>query len=538
MTLDFAPLAEHIADALLEASPELAADAGDHRFDDRLPDLSPDGVLADVNMLRDASGALSQVDPDALDEAERVDHAILSSLVDRRLFELSELKSYQWDPLWHNPGTLLHALLARPFAPAEQRLHSLARRLAQVPDALATARGVLRDCPRIHLETAVGQFAGTAALVRSELPQLLAQEPGLADQVQPLAQQAVAALEEFSTWCARQVERGDGRSPRLGRRLWEAKLWYTLDTELTAADVLKRAQENLRRVTEELREVAVALEGGAADDATVRRALDRLADSHPDDATIIAAARAAVADTTAFVRQHDLVSLIDDPLVIEEMPEFSRGVAVAYCDPPGALETAQVPTFYCISPTPAGWSPERVRSFYREYNHHSIKNLTVHEAMPGHFLQLAHGRRYRGSTRVRALGRSGTFTEGWAVYAEELMVANGYGGLAVRAQQLKMQLRMSINAILDQLVHCEELSEAEGMALMLEQGFQEEGEAAGKWRRSLLSSAQLSTYFVGWAEVSEIGRARPDGVSVRDWHDRMLSYGCPPPRHLRALLGG
>ncbi|MDI1460395.1 DUF885 domain-containing protein [Catellatospora sp. KI3] len=537
MTLEFAPLAEHIADALLESSPELAADAGDHRFDDRLPDLSPDGVTADVNMLRDAAGALSQVDADDLDEAERVDHAILSALVDRQLFELTELKTHQWSPLRYNPGALLHALLARPFAPAEQRLHALAGRLAQVPDMLATARGVLRDCPRIHLETAAGQFAGTAALVRAELPRLLAEEPGLADQVQPLAATAVLALDDFSAWCARQAEQGEGRSPRLGRRLWEAKLWYALDTELSAAEVLKRAQENLRRVTEELREVAVALEGGAADDATVRRALDRLADSHPDDTTVLAAARAAVTETTAFVREHDLVTLIDDPLVIEEMPEFARGVAVAYCDPPGKLETAELPTFYCISPTPAGWSPERVRSFYREYNHHSIKNLTVHEAMPGHFLQLAHARRYRGSTRVRALGHSGTFTEGWAVYAEELMVANGYGGLAVRAQQLKMQLRMSINAILDQLVHCEDLSEADGMALMLEQGFQEDGEAAGKWRRSLLSSAQLSTYFVGWAEVSEIGRARPAGVGVRDWHDRMLSFGCPPPRHLRTLLG-
>jgi uncharacterized protein (DUF885 family) len=157
--------------------------------------------------------------------------------------------------------------------------------------------------------------------------------------------------------------------------------------------------------------------------------------------------------------------------------------------------------------------------------------------MPGHFLQLAHARRYRGSTRVRALGHSGPFVEGWAVYAEQAMVDRGYGGLPVRATQLKMQLRMSINAILDQLVHCEDLSEADGMALMLDRGFQEEGEAAGKWRRSLLSSAQLSTYFVGWAEVAELARQRPAGVTVREWHDRMLSFGSPPPRHLRTLLG-
>ncbi|MEU8000119.1 DUF885 domain-containing protein [Catellatospora sp. NPDC049111] len=537
MTLEFAPLAEHIADALLESSPELAAAAGDHRFDDRLPDLSPDGTTADIGMLRDAADALSQVDADSLDDEERVDHAILSSLVDRQLFELTEVRSHQWNPLRHNPGALLHALMARPFAPVEQRLHALAGRLLQVPDALATARTVLRDAPRIHLETAAGQFAGTAALVREELPRLLLQEPGLAEQMQLVAAEAVLALDDFAAWCATQAERGEGRDPRLGRRLWEAKLWHTLDTELGAAEVLKRAQDNVERVTAELREVAVELVGGKADDETVRRALDLIAAEHPDNDSIVGLAYHAVEETTAFVREHDLISLIDDPLVIEEMPEFSRGVAVAYCDPPGALETAVVPTFYCIAPTPAGWPAQRVESFYREYNDHAIRNLTVHEAMPGHFLQLAHARRYRGSTRVRALGRSGTFIEGWAVYAEQAMVERGFGGLPVRATQLKMQLRSSINAILDQLVHCEDLSEADGMALMLDRGFQEEGEAAGKWRRSLLSSTQLSTYFVGWAEVAEIARLRPAGVTAREWHDRMLSYGSPAPRHLRTLLG-
>lgn len=537
MSWDFAPLAEHIVDAVLESSPELASSAGDHRFDDRLPDLSPDGVFADTAMLRDASHALSQVDVDLLDPAEQVDHAILSSLVDRHIFELTEVRSYQWNPLRHNPGALLHALIARPFAPAAQRLQSITGRLSQLPDALATARGVLRDCPRIHLETAARQFAGTAALVRDELPTLLGEEPGLADQVHPVAAQAVLALDDFAQWCRDQAEQGEGRDPRLGRKLWEAKLWHTLDTELTATQVLELARQNVEETTAQLREVAAELVGGPADDETVRKALDSLAAQHPDDSSIVALAQASMDETTAFVRAQDLVGLIDDPCVIQEMPEFARGVAVAYCDPPGPLETADVPTFYCISPTPADWPDERVESFYREYNDYMMRNLTVHEAMPGHFLQLAHARRYRGSTRVRSLGFSGPFVEGWAVYAEELMVAHGYGGLPVRAQRLKAQLRMSINAILDQSVHCDDLTEAEGMALMGERGFQEEGEAAGKWRRALLTSTQLSTYFVGWSEVSAIGRARPVGTTERAWHDAMLAHGSPAPRHLRTLLG-
>ncbi|HEU5110668.1 MAG TPA: DUF885 domain-containing protein [Micromonosporaceae bacterium] len=530
--MSFAPLAERIVDALLERSPVTAASAGDHRYDDRLPDLGPEAVAADAALLRDAADALASVDPDVLDRQERVDHAILSALVDRELFERAEVREHEWNPLAHNPGPLLYALIARPFAPADVRLTALADRLAAVPDALATARAVLADCPRVHLETAIGQFAGSAALVRDEVPVLLGLAPGLAGRVEPAAAAAEAALREFIGWLGARLAAAEtagepGRDPRLGRRLWEARLWHTLDTELPAAEVLRRAWAKLDSATEQLRELA----GG-----DIRALLDRLAADRPDDTSIVDLAKVTMAEATDFVRAHDLVSLVDDPCVIQEMPEFARGVAVAYCDPPGPLETADVPTFYCIAPTPAGWPAERVDSFYREYNDHMVRELSVHEAMPGHFLQLAHARRFRGGTRVRALGFSGPFVEGWAVYAEELMARHGFGGPSVRAQQLKMQLRMAINAILDQSVHCDGMTEAEALALMTGRGFQEEGEAAGKWRRARLTSTQLSTYFVGYTEMSAIAAARPAGTAEKAWHDAMLAHGSPPPRHLRALL--
>ncbi|GAA2621207.1 DUF885 domain-containing protein [Paractinoplanes durhamensis] len=535
---EFVPLAERIVDAILQSDPGLASGAGDHRYDDRIPDLSPGAVADQTSMLRDAADALSGIDPEAFGPEDQADHAILSAMVERGLFELSDVREHEWNPLHHNPGPLLHALIARQFAPAEERLTSMGGRLAAIPDALATARAVLRDVPRIHAETAVGQFAGTAALIRDELPALLEQEPGMRPAVEPAAAAALAALGEFDGWLRARLESGEpGRDPRLGRPLWEARLWHTLDTELPAAEVLSRARQRLDQVGEQLRAAAAELVGGPASDETVRRALDTLAAEHPDDATIVDLAKVTMAEATEFVRKHDIMTLVDDPCVIEEMPEFARGVAVAYCDPPGPLETADVPTFYCISPTPAGWSPERVESFYREYNSHMIRDLTVHEAMPGHFLQLAHARRFRADTRVRALGWSGPFCEGWAVYAEELMADLGFGGLPVRLQQLKMQLRMSLNAIIDQLVHCDDLPEAEAMALMTGRGFQEEGEAAGKWRRALLTSTQLSTYFVGYTEVAEIAAARPFGATPKAWHDAMLAHGSPPPRHLRTLVG-
>src|SRR3954451_5048613 len=220
---EFVPLAERIVDAILESDPALATYAGDHRFDDRVPDLSPGAVADRVTMLRDAADALSGIDPEAFGPEDQVDHAILSAMVERGLFELTDVREHEWNPLEHNPGPLLHALISRQFAPAEERLASLGGRLAAIPDSLASARAVLRDVPRIHAETAIGQFAGTAALIRDELPALLTEEPGMRPAVEPAAAAALAALDEFGGWLRGLLDSGEpGRDPRLGRPLWEA----------------------------------------------------------------------------------------------------------------------------------------------------------------------------------------------------------------------------------------------------------------------------------------------------------------------------
>jgi uncharacterized protein (DUF885 family) len=229
------------------------------------------------------------------------------------------------------------------------------------------------------------------------------------------------------------------------------------------------------------------------------------------------------------------------------MPEIHRGIAVAYCDAPGPLEHAHVPTFVAVAPTPAQWAPERKESFFREYNGVQIHDLTIHEAIPGHVLQLSVASHAREQSLTRRFGFSGTFVEGWAVYVEELLISQGYSpeptkasALAIRLQQLKMQARMTINAILDVRVHTQEISEEEAMSLMINRGYQEESEAAGKWRRALLTAGQLPTYFVGYREVAQLAQdlrlMHPDW-SWREIHDLMLQFGSPAPRHVRQLLG-
>jgi uncharacterized protein (DUF885 family) len=547
----FVELADRIVAEALAARPDQATLLGEHRHDDRLPDLRPDAVAAQRDTAAARLRELDRLDGHleaALTPGNRVDAAILHTQLRAQIFDADALRDTTWDPLVWNPGTAIYALLARDFAPLPQRLRSLAGRLSGVPGMLAAARGTLEAMPRVHLETAIGQFTGTRTLLATEVERAMDTAPGLRAEVEPAREAALAAVDEHLAWLQARLDElgsGDGRDPRLGPELFAAKLALTLDTDLTPDVLLARAEADLERVEAEIRETAARLSGEPAHaPGLVRRALDRLAaEGHVDDATIVRQCESALAETREFVLAEDLVTVHDDPVAIIVMPEIHRGVAVAYCDPPGPLETQRLPTYFAVSPTPADWSPERVGSFYREYNAHMLHNLTVHEAMPGHVLQLGHSSRLVADTPVRRAFWSGPFVEGWAVYAEELMVAAGYrreaAGEALRMQQLKMQLRMIINAILDVRVHTQGLTETEAMRLMMERGFQEEGEAAGKWRRALLTSAQLSTYYVGYIEVSDLARdlaaTRPEW-SVRQRHDAMLAHGSPAPRHLRTLL--
>ncbi len=525
MSEQFHAVAEATIEDLLRLWPEAATGLGDHRYDDRLDDLSESGRAEQRRVLAARCDELDSLDLDVLDVGDAVDAAILRHGLDRQVFAIDTLREQDWNPLLWLPGEAIYPLVARDTTPAADRLRAVASRLQQVPDRMALAQRSLQNMPQVHIETAVGQAAGAMALITDEVSRLLEQEPSLRSVVEPAQAAAVAAIEGYRAWLAEQPTEGDAR---LGAEVFSAKLHLVLDADLSAGDVVSRARENLESVTAELERLAQDWTGTSGP-AGVREALDRVAEDVPDDATIVDLARRTLAETTDAVRREGFVSIPESTCEIQVMPEFRRGVAIAYCDAPGPLEVGGT-TYYAIAPTPTTWDAQRVKSFYREYNTAMITNLTVHEAMPGHVLQLARAREHRAATRVRSVLASGSFMEGWAVHAERLLVETGHGGLPVRLQQLKMQLRMTINALLDHGVHAGGMSETEAMELMTGSGFQEEGEAIGKWRRALLTSAQLSTYFVGYAELAPV-------LAGRSNYDDVLAHGSPPPRHLRVLLG-
>jgi hypothetical protein len=539
--VSFTQLAADYLDDLAQRDPVTATELGDHRFDAQLPPVTRQSLAAERAALEGFSARLAAIDQGGLTPEDRVDAAMLDNHIRQRLLAIDELREYAWNPLTANPGRAIYLLLAREFAPLEERLACVAGRLEQVPAFLAAARDIAEDMPDVHVETAIGQFGGTITMLGSVIDDALRKAPGERAKVEAARPAAVAALQEHVGWLRSRL--GGDTSPRLGAELFARKLSLALHAGTDSDSILARAESDLERVTGEITELAAQMKGrGEASGGTPREVLDRLAADTPDEATILRFCGAALTAQTDFVRDHGFVTVYDDPVELIEMPEIDRGVAMAYCDPPGPLETVPLPTFLAVAPAPADWPAQRVASFYREYNRHLIHNLMVHEAMPGHYLQLQHSQRFAGaSTRLRAALSSGSFVEGWATYAERVMAEHGYPGegdpRTVRMQQLKMQLRMTINTILDARVHAHGMTQAEAMTLMLERGFQEEGEAAGKWRRAQLTSAQLSTYYVGYTEVSDLAaELRASGLTERQTHDSMLAHGSPPASLLRSLL--
>jgi uncharacterized protein (DUF885 family) len=536
----------------LRLNPEGATELGDHRFDGELTDYSPAAMQAKLEAARRHLAALSQINEHDLTGPNRVDAKILRLNLEAEIFRLTELHATTWDPLSYNQSLAqgIYLLTARDFAPADQRLRSAAKRLALIPGVIAQAKTNLVNPPAIYTQTAIKQVNGAIGLVRDGLEPLLVEAPSLRAELAPLQASAVAALTDYKHWLETDLLPRSNGDFRIGTDLYRKKLRYALASDLTPEQILARAEQELVTTTDALYATALPLyqkyfpTAGAAAEAdhpkVIKAVLDHLAEERPDDKTIVPYGESVLAQATDFVRTNDLVTVPDRPIKVIVTPEFKRGRGVAYCDSPGALEP-NGETFVAIEPTPSDWPEARKVSFYREYNNYMMHDLVVHEAMPGHFLQLAHSNQFKAPTLVRAIFQSGSFIEGWAVYTERVMAAEGFGGPETHMQQLKMRLRVIINAMLDQKIHMAGLTKEQALDLMMNRGFQEEGEAVAKWQRAQLSSTQLATYFVGTIEHDDMRAAAEQKMgatfNLKRYHDEVLAHGSPAVKFVREEMG-
>ena len=542
----FDALSKSWLDELARSSPVYATALGDHRFDGELPDVGDAGRAARMAQVKATRTKLAALDRATLSRDNQVDAAMIAESLDSETFQTEKLQNWAWDPLTYAglTGGALYSLMAREFAPLPERLLSAAARMEKFPALLAETRKqlVAERVPPIHAQTYSSQNGGAVSII-DDLILAQAGDLGPEDRARltKAAETARAAIAEHQSWIDKTLVPGAKGDFRYGP-LYDEQLRFSINAPTPRADLLAKARSDADAIRDEMFEISAKLTNAKpnADKlATIKAGMAIAAKDRPARDKVMADATKTLAEATAFCREKDFISMPDAAVKIIEMPKFQQGVAVAYCDSPGPLDR-KLDTFYAISPIPTDWSAEQTKSFLSEYNSHMLYELSIHEAMPGHYLQIWHSNKHPSVTRA-VLG-SGTFIEGWACYAEDLMIDMGFGADSPlrRLTNLKMRLRSVTNAILDQGVHVENWDEATAMKFMTAEAFQEEREAAGKWTRARLSSGQLSTYFVGWGEHHAL---RKDAeakwgadFALKKYHDAALSHGSPPARFVRALM--
>lgn len=527
---------------------------GQHRFDDRLDDVSSAARAAWLAHDRRTLEELPRrVDAARLSRAGTIDLEIFRHELTKSIWLAENVRRFETDPRayveYATDGVFL--LLTQSTLPQESNIRHAIARMAQIPKIVTAARESLAHPPRVVTETAVRQTGGAISFYQHDLFQMAGATPQL-EQLRAAAAPVVASLQEYRHFLENQVLPQATGSWRLGPEKFARKLDLELDAGLSAAQVLADAEAEFARVQRDMYVIARQLWGRyfpgkplPPDDApgrhaTVAEVLRRVGQDHgsPDD--LLRDARATVDRVRAFIRQNDILRLPDpDRCQVIEMPEFQRGNSVAYLNPAPPLDP-RAASMYAVSPPPKDWEPARTRSFLEEYNAHMLQILTIHEAYPGHYVQLEYAN--RNASLIRKVLGSGVYAEGWAVYCEQMMLDQGYGGgdLPLRLTQLKFYLRAVTNAILDHKMHCTEMSDDEALQLLAGQAFQSDGEARLKIVRAKQTACQLSTYFVGRMAMYRLRqktqRELGDAFNLGRYHEAVIDQATVPVKYLPELV--
>jgi uncharacterized protein DUF885 len=534
-----------------EARDPLFADGiGVHAYDDALPDYSAAGLAARDAWLASWRTLFGAVDPFLLSRPVQADRVALLDTIDLETYENATIAPWHNDPDRYVEaiGTAVYALTGRTYAPAVVRYGHVAQRLAAVPALADAAIANLRRPPRVLTQFAIDQNAGNIALYRG-LPAAAHGLPaGLQQTIRSRTAVAVARLERLQAFLKGPLlGRSDG-NPRVGAAVFDRELVLADGTDVPRAELLARARAAMNAQRAEMLRLALPYDrrffphasrnysGDALIDRVVRRVLDRLGSDHPKRDAVFATAKADVASLMAFLRTNPVVPLpVPDTLHVVPTPAFMAGFGGASLDPPGPF-TPLAESYFYIDRIPAAWSHQRVASYLREYNNYEMKMLSMHEAVPGHYVQF----RYNNAlpSIVRRVFGNGSFVEGWAVWTEGMMLNAGYGGgdPRLRLFQLKWRLREESNAIIDAEFHAGSLTKAQCVDFIVRKAFQERAEAETKWHRLNVSHDQLSSYFVGLDAIQRGRQATRSRYGLAAFNRRLLDMGDVEPRFIAGML--
>ncbi len=533
--------------------PVFATSQGNHDFDDRMDDLSPEARKQDGKRTAQLNDMLKSIDVEKLSANSKIDVEIWKHSLAYSLWQIDNDNRFEFDPRVYGEyiSDSVFGLFTQSTLPRERNVQNASKRIAAIPRVVEAAKASLKNPPKILTEIAIKRNLGAIAFYEKDIYEFAKETPGSEPLGTP-CREAVISLKEYQLWLVKELLPRSTGEWRLGKEKFAKKLELELDAGLTADEVVSIAEKEADRVEREMYYVAKQLwsklfagkplppDDAAGRRTTIANVLAELGKDHGQPDTIVEDAKKTVDKIKRFIRDKKILTLPDpDTCKIIAMPEFQRGFSAAYLSPAPPLDP-KADSLYAVSPPPKEWSEERRETFFREYNSAMLQILTIHEAYPGHYVQLAYSNRC--PSLVRKVLWNGSFAEGWAVYTEQMMLDQGYGDgdLSLRLHQLKFYIRAVLNAILDHKMHCTNLTDEAAMQMLVGRGFQTEAEAVGKIARAKQSSTQLSTYFVGRTAFyklrQDVQRKQGDAFDLGKFHEAVLSHGTLPVKYLGELV--
>jgi uncharacterized protein (DUF885 family) len=525
----------------LALSPTTATGVGYHRhhgaaLDDLLEDFSPAGIKASLNLLSDIEIRIGKLDSKSLSAEQRADIDIMHDAIEATRLDAEEIQSYRHNPTIYVEliGNALYTPYVLHFAATDERFKHIIKRLLLIPQLIHQAEDNLQDSPEIWNKVAREENAGNVDLIdgvlRTNCP-----APLLHDYEQAAAP-ALDALRGYNIWLDASLSKRTA-DWRLGARRYAKKFRFVLATGKTPETLLSEAEADLAKTRDAMVQLAAP--------KTVEQALADVALHHATPATYMGAAKQSLATATAFVKLKDLVTLPPRAnLQVIETPVFMRGIyGVGGFNQAPALEP-KLGAFYWVTPIPDSWPQSRIDSKLREYNDSGLQHLTVHEAMPGHYVQAEYANNVQPRSRrlLRTIFGNGPYVEGWAVYTQQLMAEQGYlsDTPGYRLTLAKQKARVLANTILDVRLQTMDMTDRQALELMTKGAYQETEEATAKLQRAKLSSCQLPTYYAGykgWLGVREhFKNTHGDAATLKQFHEASLREGAVPLPVLDELL--
>ncbi|MCF8449657.1 MAG: DUF885 domain-containing protein [Taibaiella sp.] len=546
----------NFVEKLWKINPSWASSVGYHKYDDVL--IVPDAAsrATELSFCKKELDTLKTFNVNNLTDANRTDYLMIQSYLKNTEWSIAQLKGYEWDPSVYNVSGLFADILGNEYDLLDNRLRSFYRKLIFVPAYYEAAKNNIKNPTLEHTALAIEQNMGGIPVFETDLKEALAKSSlseGEKTQYAAAAALAVTAIKDYAEWLGK-LDNKTPRSFRLGKKLYEEKFGHELQSGFTAEEIYKQAIAHKKELHTKMYATTQRLwtkyykTAMPADTLTaIRQMIDRLSDDHVTAVGFQTAIEEQLPELAAFIKRKDLL-FIDPtkPLVVRKEPAYMAGVAGASINSPGPYDK-NGNTYYNVGSL-EGWDKDKAESYLREYNKYILQILNIHEAIPGHYTQLVYAN--QSPSIIKSILGNNAMIEGWAVYAELMMLENGYGAIPLSPTDeappemwlmyYKWNMRSTCNTILDYSVHTANMSKDAAMKLLVNEAFQQQAEAEGKWKRVTVSQVQLCCYFTGFTEICNLRDAMKKksgkNFSLKQFHEQFLSYGSAPVKHIRALM--